>query len=43
MGLLISAFIGVFIYCIFLIRYLKKAEISFQSYLYLDYVFLLFI
>lgn len=31
MGLLISVFIGVFIYCIFLIRYLKKEEVEFSK------------
>lgn len=31
MGLLVSAFVGVFIYCIFLIRYLKKEEVEFSK------------
>ncbi|MDZ5252973.1 VanZ family protein [Clostridium sp. LIBA-8841] len=31
MGLLVSAFVGVFIYCIFLILYLKKEEVEFSK------------
>ena len=31
MGLLVSTFVGVLIYCIFLVRYLKKEEINFSK------------